>query len=99
MPARRSSPSTISAYRSAVEEDRAKLELARLVVEKLKAAYGQALSSAATARDALATAQTRDDRQQSLLKSGVVSQAAADDSALALQQARGAVDPGRERRC
>jgi membrane fusion protein (multidrug efflux system) len=80
-----------SAYRSAVEEDRARLQQARLEVEKLKAAYQQALSEEATARDALATAQTRDDRQQTLLKSGVVPQATADDSALALQQAKGAL--------
>ncbi|MFO1050566.1 MAG: HlyD family secretion protein, partial [Geminicoccaceae bacterium] len=43
------------------------------------------------ARDALATAETQDERQRSLLKTGVVSQSAADDSALKLQQARGAV--------
>ena len=80
-----------SAYRSAVEEDRARLQQARLEVEKLKAAYQQAVSEESTARDALATAQTRNDRQQTLLKSGVVPQATADDSALALQQAKGAL--------
>lgn len=80
-----------SAYRSAVEEDKARLEQARLDVERLKAAYQQALSEQSTAQDALATAQTRDDRQQALLKSGVVPQATADDSALALQQAKGAL--------
>ena len=48
-------------------------------------------SEAATARDALATAETQDERQQALLKSGVVPQATADDSALKLQQARGAL--------
>jgi membrane fusion protein (multidrug efflux system) len=78
-------------YRNVLEEDRARLESARLDVEKLKAAYAQAQSEATTAREALATAQTRDDRQQALLKSGVVSQADADDSALALQRARGAL--------
>ncbi len=78
-------------YRSVVDEDRAKLESARLEVEKLKAAYGQSVSEAATARDALATAQTQDDRQRALLKTGVVPQAAADDSALKLQQAKGAL--------
>lgn len=80
-----------AAYRNALEADRARLESARLGVEKLKASYQQAVSEAATARDALATAQTQDDRQRSLLKTGVVSQSAADDSALKLQQARGAV--------
>ncbi len=80
-----------SAYRSAVEEDRARLQQARLEVEKLKAAYQQATSEEGTARDALATAETRNDRQQTLLKSGVVPQATADDSALALQQAKGAL--------
>ncbi len=78
-------------YRNAVEQDQAKLESARLEVEKLKAAYQQALSEESTARDALATAKTQDDRQRSLLKSGVVPQATADESALKLQQARGAV--------
>ncbi|MFO1144313.1 MAG: HlyD family secretion protein [Amaricoccus sp.] len=80
-----------SAYRSAVEEDKARLEQARLDVQRLKAAYQQAVSEQSTAQDALATAQTRDERQQSLLKSGVVPQATADDSALALQQAKGAL--------
>ena len=56
-------------YRSAVEEDQAKLESARLEVEKLKAAYAQAQSEAATARDALATAETQDERQQSAARS------------------------------
>ena len=73
------------------DEDRAKLESARLEVEKLKAAYAQAVSEAATAREALATAATQDDRQRALLASGVVPQATADDSALKLQQARGAL--------
>lgn len=80
-----------AAYRTALEADRARLEEARLGVEKLEAAYQQAVSEAATARDALATAETQDERQRSLLKTGVVSQSAADDSALKLQQARGAV--------
>ncbi|MFO1050520.1 MAG: HlyD family secretion protein [Amaricoccus sp.] len=80
-----------AAYRTALEADRARLEEARLGVEKLKAAYQQAVSEAATARDALATAETQDERQRSLLRTGVVSQSAADDSALKLQQARGAV--------
>ena len=78
-------------YRSIVDEDRAKLESARLEVEKLKAAYAQAVSEAATAGEALATAQTQDDRQRALLKTGVVPQATADDSALKLQQAKGAL--------
>ncbi len=79
-----------AAYRNAVEEDRAKLETARLEVEKLKAAYAQAKSEAATADDALKTAETQDARQRKLLKTGVVPQATADESALKLQQARGA---------
>ena len=76
-------------YRNAVEEAEARLASARLEVERLKAAYAQAASEADTARDSLATAQTQDDRQQTLLKSGVVSQSAADDSALKLQVAKG----------
>src|SRR5688572_19287721 len=78
-------------YRSGVDEDRAKLASARLEVEKLKAAYAQAVSEAATAKEALATAETRDERQRALLASGVVPQATADDSALDLQRARGAL--------
>jgi membrane fusion protein (multidrug efflux system) len=80
-----------ASYRSVLDQDRAKLESARLEVERLKAAHAQAVSEAATARQALATAETRDERQRALLASGVVPQAAADDSALALQQARGAL--------
>ena len=80
-----------SHYRAALESARAKLESARLDVRKLKAAYAGAVSDAATARDSLAFARTQDERQQSLRTSGVISQSSADDSALALQQARGAV--------
>jgi membrane fusion protein (multidrug efflux system) len=80
-----------AAFRTAVEEARAKLETARLGVQKLKSAYAQAQSEAATAREALATAETQDARQQALLAKGVTSQAAADVTALALQRARGAV--------
>ncbi|MFT3972982.1 MAG: HlyD family secretion protein [Amaricoccus sp.] len=80
-----------SAYRATVAADEARLQSARLDVEKLKAAYAQAVSEASTARDALATAETQDERVQSLRKSGVVAQSDADTSALALQQARGAV--------
>ena len=80
-----------STYRNAVEEDQAKLQSARLEVEKLKAGYAQAQAEVETAREALATAQTQDDRQRSLLAKGVVSQSVADDSALKLQQAKGAL--------
>lgn len=78
-------------YRNDVEEAQARLASARLSVERLKAAYAQATSEAESARESLATAKTQDDRQQSLRASGVVSQAAADESALKLQLARGAV--------
>ena len=44
-----------------------------------------------TAREALATAETQDERQRTLLRTGVVAQATADDSALKLQQAKGAL--------
>lgn len=80
-----------SSYRATAAEDQARLQSARLDVEKLKAAYAQAVSEASTARDALATAGTQDDRIQSLRKSGVVAQSDADDSALVLQRAKGAV--------
>jgi membrane fusion protein (multidrug efflux system) len=78
-------------YRNAVEEAEARLASARLEVERLKAAYAQAAAEAATARETLATTQAQDDRQQTLLRSGVVSQSAADESALKLQVARGAL--------
>ncbi len=78
-------------YRNAVEAARARLASARLGVEKLKTAYHQAVSAAATAQDALETAQTQNQRQEALLKRGVIAQAAADQSELALQQARGAL--------
>ncbi|WP_082529392.1 HlyD family secretion protein [Aurantimonas sp. Leaf443] len=76
-------------YRNAVEQAEAELQSARLEVEKMKAAYRQAVTGAQTAREALDTAQTSDDRQRALIKSGVVSQASADQTALTLQQARG----------
>ncbi|UIJ72238.1 HlyD family secretion protein [Aurantimonas sp. HBX-1] len=80
-----------SVYRNAVEQDQANLESARLNVEKLKAAYAQAVTEANTARDALANAETQNERQQTLVKKGIVSQATLDDADLALRQARGAV--------
>lgn len=80
-----------ASWRNAVEEAEAKLASARLDVERLKAAHAQAVSEAESARESLATAQTQDDRQQSLRASGVVSQSAADESALKLQLAHGAV--------
>ncbi|WP_299131746.1 HlyD family secretion protein [uncultured Amaricoccus sp.] len=76
-------------YRNAVEQAEAGLASARLDVERLKAAYAQAEAEAANARDTLATAVTQDDRQQALRTSGVISQSAADDSALRIQIAKG----------
>jgi membrane fusion protein (multidrug efflux system) len=76
-------------YRNAVEQAQARLASARLDVARLKAAYQQAVAEAANARDSLATAETQDERQQSLRKSGVVSQSVADESALKLQIAKG----------
>ncbi|MBB4003377.1 HlyD family secretion protein [Aurantimonas endophytica] len=80
-----------SVYRNAVEQDQANLESARLNVEKLKAAYAQAVSEAGTARDALTNAETQDRRQQTLVQKGIVSQSTLDDADLALRQARGAL--------
>ncbi|NDV87238.1 HlyD family efflux transporter periplasmic adaptor subunit [Aurantimonas aggregata] len=80
-----------SVYRNAVEQDQANLESARLDVEKLKAAYAQAVSEAGTARDALTNAETRNQRQQTLVQKGIVSQSTLDDADLALRQARGAL--------
>ncbi len=80
-----------SSYRAVVAADQARLETARLEVEKLKAAYAQAVSEAGTAGEALITTQSQDDRTQSLRKTGVVSQSVADESALSLQRAKGAV--------
>ena len=90
-PARRCSALDDATYRSAVEAAEARLASARLEVERLKAAFAQAVAEAATARESLATTRTQDERQQALLASGVVSQSAADDSALKLQLASGAV--------
>ncbi len=81
-----------AAYRSSVAEAEAKLSSARLKVGMLKASHLQAVSDLATAREALDNAQTRDDRQKALLKSGVVSQSVADDSTLALQRAKGVLN-------
>ena len=78
-----------ASYRVALEAARAKLESARLRVRELKAAHRGALSDAATAREALDIARAQDGRQQSLRGAGVVSASTADESALALQRARG----------
>ncbi|MCK5932110.1 MAG: HlyD family secretion protein [Fulvimarina manganoxydans] len=76
-------------YRNAVESDKARLEAARLDVAKLKAAYSQAIAKRQTASDALDLAQTTYDRQNALVKRGVVSDATLDDARLSLQQAQG----------
>ncbi|MCE7027293.1 HlyD family secretion protein [Jiella avicenniae] len=78
-----------SAYRAAVEQAKANLESARLTVEKLKAAYQQAVVDARTTGDSVATAQATFDRQQALVKHGVSSQSTFDDARLALQKAQG----------
>mgnify|MGYP003647082797 CR=1 FL=1 len=78
-----------SAYRAAVEQERANLESARLTVEKLKAAYQQAVVDAQTMGDSVATAKATFDRQQALVKHGVSSQSTFDDARLALQKAQG----------
>ncbi|WAP67279.1 HlyD family secretion protein [Jiella pelagia] len=78
-----------SAYRAAVEQEKANLESARLTVEKLKAAYQQAVVDARTTGDSVATAKATFDRQQALVKHGVSSQSTFDDARLALQKAEG----------
>lgn len=78
-----------SAYRAAVEQETANLESARLTVEKLKAAYRQAVVDARTTGDSVATAKATFDRQQALVKHGVSSQSTFDDARLALQKAQG----------
>ncbi|MAU96948.1 MAG: hypothetical protein CMP81_13835 [Fulvimarina sp.] len=78
-----------SAYRAAVEQEKANLESARLTVEKLKAAYQQAVVDAQTMGDSVATAKATFDRQQALVKHGVASQSTFDDARLALQKAEG----------
>ncbi|NDW04197.1 HlyD family secretion protein [Jiella pacifica] len=78
-----------SAYRAAVEQEKANLESARLTVEKLKAAYQQAVVDAQTMGDSVATAKATFDRQQALVKHGVSSQSTFDDARLALQKAQG----------
>lgn len=78
-----------SSYRAAVEQAKANLESARLTVEKLKAAYQQAVVDAATNKDSVATAKATFDRQQALVKHGFASQSTYDDAQLALQKARG----------
>ncbi len=86
-----------AAYRNAVEAARARLASARLDVEKMKAAYAEAVSQADTAGEALETAKSQNDRQQALLDRGVVAQAGADQAALTLQQARGALSQAESR--
>ncbi|MBO0662214.1 HlyD family secretion protein [Jiella sp. CQZ9-1] len=76
-------------FRNTVEQAKANLESARLQVEKLKAAYGQAVVDVKTDQDALATAQTTYDRQAKLLKNGVTSRSDYDSAQLGLQKAQG----------
>ncbi|ORE98067.1 HlyD family secretion protein [Aurantimonas sp. 22II-16-19i] len=78
-----------SSYRAAVEQANANLESARLTVEKLKAAYQQAVVDARTTGDSVATARATFERQQALVKHGVASQSTFDDARLALQKAEG----------
>ena len=78
-----------SSYRATVEQAKANLESARLTVEKLKAAYQQAVVDAQTSGDSVATARATFERQQSLVKHGVASQSTFDDARLALQKAQG----------
>ena len=78
-------------YRNAVEADEAKLAAARLDVQRLKAAYEQAVAQRQSASDAADLAQTTFERQQSLVKKGVISEAALDDARLKVQQAKQAL--------
>ncbi|MEN3792317.1 HlyD family secretion protein [Fulvimarina sp. MAC3] len=80
-----------SVYSNAVESDKAKLEAARLDVMRLKAAYQQAVAERQSASDAANLAQTTFDRQNALVKKGVISNASLDDARLKLQQANQAL--------
>ena len=95
---RRSSPSTTPPIATPSRRAEAGSTPPASMSRSLKAAYAQARLRGGTAHDALVTAQTQDDRQQTLRKSGVVSQSVADDSALRAAAGARHARQGRERR-
>lgn len=78
-------------YANTVAQAEAAVASARLDIEELKAAYRKAEAQLGTAREALAIAQTRHQRQSTLLKQGAVSQTTLDEADLTLKNAEGAV--------
>lgn len=75
-------------YRLALAQAEVAVSGARLQVEQLKAAYQQALGSAALAQDEAAFQQSELDRQEALSGKGVAASSTVDDSRHALKQAQ-----------
>jgi membrane fusion protein (multidrug efflux system) len=78
-------------FRIAVSEADARLGAARLKVQSLKSTYRQRLVDLQAAEDTLAFRRREDERARRLLKSGIASQAQADEAAHALDAARQSV--------
>ena len=80
-----------STYANAVAQAEAAVASARLNIQELKADYRKAEAQLKTARDAQTIAQTRHQRQATLLEQGAVSQTKLDEANLTLKNAEGAV--------
>ncbi len=80
-----------TAYRNAVAEAEAAVAMARLDVEKLKAAYLKAEAQEQTAASALAIAEAQEQRQADLVARGVASEASLNAPHLTVQNDKGAL--------
>jgi membrane fusion protein (multidrug efflux system) len=83
-------------YQIALDQANAALASARVNVEQLKVSYGTAQVQLNAAQQNLTVRQTAYDRQSALVKQGVNSNSALDDSKLALQAAQAAVDQAKQ---
>ena len=83
-------------YRIALAQADASVGTARLEIEKLRAAYQQAVEAVKLDQDNLAFKQTTFNRQQELLKSGVASRATFDQAQNDLQSAQQALAQARQ---
>ncbi|HZY48623.1 MAG TPA: HlyD family secretion protein [Devosia sp.] len=83
-------------YQIALDQANAALASARVNVEQLKVSYGTAQVQLNAAQQTLNIRQATYDRQSALVKQGVNSNSALDDSKLALQGAQAALDQARQ---
>jgi membrane fusion protein (multidrug efflux system) len=83
-------------YQIALDQANAALASARVNVEQLKVSYGTAQVQLNAAQQTLNIRQATYDRQSALVKQGVNSNSALDDSKLALQGAQAALDQAKQ---